>query len=125
MEELCYLHLCVDKSATLVQSYKEVIMGARKKKETHLKEDKFHIRVNEKDKSLIEKAAEFAGLNASAFVLENALKAARRELASVETLSLTRADAEIFLNLLTNPPAANQAMKDAFADYKTRVVAKT
>lgn len=100
-------------------------MSARKKKETHLKEEKFHIRVNEKDKSLIEKAAEFAGLNASAFVLENALKAARRELASVETLSLTRADSEIFLNLLTNPPAANQAMKDAFADYKTRVVAKT
>lgn len=100
-------------------------MGARaKKKETHLKEDKFHIRVNEKDKSLIEKAAEFAGLNASAFVLENALKAARRELASVETLSLTRADSELFLNLLTNPPAPNQAMKDAFAEYKTRVVNK-
>ncbi len=100
-------------------------MGARaKKKETHLKEDKFHIRVSEKDKRLIEKAAEFAGLNASAFMLENALKAARRELASVETLSLTRADSELFLNLLANPPVPNQAMKDAFAEYKTRVVTK-
>ncbi len=117
--------MCGQKRHIKALSKRGESMGARaKKKETHLKEDKFHIRVNEKDKSLIEKAAEFAGLNASAFVLENALKAARRELASVETLSLTRADSELFLNLLTNPPAPNQAMKDAFAEYKTRVVNK-
>ena len=104
-------------------------MGARAKKKeketTHLKEDKLHIRVNQKDKNLIEKAADFLGLNASAFVLENALKAARRELASVETLALTRQDSEIFLRLLTDPPAPNKAMRDAFAEYKTRVIAKT
>lgn len=102
-------------------------MGARaKKKESmNLKEDKLHIRVNQKDKNLIEKAADFLGLNASAFVLENALKAARRELASVETLSLTRKDAEIFLKLLTDPPAPNQVMKDAFTDYNKRIVNKS
>ena len=103
-------------------------MGARAKKRekasTHLKEDKFHIRVNQKDKSLIEKAADFLGLNASAFVLENALKAARRELASVETLELSRVDAEAFLRLLSDPPTANKAMKNAFADYNARVVNK-
>ena len=103
-------------------------MGARAKKRekvsTHLKEDKLHIRVNQKDKSLIEKAADFLGLNASAFVLENALKAARRELASVETVALSRADAEAFLRLLSDPPAPNKAMKNAFADYNVRVVNK-
>ena len=103
-------------------------MGARAKKKqkatTHLKEDKFHIRVNQKDKNLIEKAADFLGLNASAFVLENALKAARRELASVETVSLTQEDAEVFLRLLTDPPAPNKAMKDAFTEYNTRVINK-
>lgn len=103
-------------------------MGARAKKkekmETRLKEDKLHIRVNQKDKNLIEKAADFLGLNASAFVLENALKAARRELAAVDTISLTNEDAEIFLRLLTNPPVANKAMKDAFVDYSKRIVNK-
>lgn len=101
-------------------------MGARaKKKDTaNLKEDKFHIRVNPKDKSLIEKAASFLGLNASTFVLEHALKAARRELSNIEILSLSLKDSELFLNLLTNPPAPNKAMKDAFAEYKTRVVMK-
>ncbi len=102
-------------------------MGARSKKKesTNLKEDKLHIRVNQKDKNLIEKAADFLGINASAFVLENALKAARRELASVETLSLTQKDAEVFLRLLTDPPAPNQVMKDAFADYNKRIVNKS
>ncbi len=103
-------------------------MGARAKKRekapTNLKEDKLHIRVNKKDKNLIEKAADFLGLNASTFVLENALKAARRELAAVGTISLSGEDAETFLRLLTNPPAPNKAMKDAFADYNKRVVNK-
>jgi uncharacterized protein (DUF1778 family) len=101
-------------------------MGARakKKESTNLKEEKLHIRVNQKDKNLIEKAADFLGLNASAFVLENALKAARRELASVETLSLSRKDAEVFLRLLTDPPTSNKEMKDAFTDYNSRVVNK-
>ena len=101
-------------------------MGARaKKKETaNLKEDKFHIRVNQKDKTLIEKAADLLGLNASAFVLENALKAARRELANIETVTLSRKDAENFLGLLTDPTAPNAAMKNAFAEYNSRVVNK-
>ena len=100
-------------------------MGARaKKKESVLKEDKLHIRVNQKDKNLIERAAEFLGLNASAFVLENALKAARRELASIDTISLSRKDAENFLRLLTDPPSPNEEMKSAFAEYNSRVINK-
>lgn len=95
-------------------------MGARTKK----KEDHFHIRVNQKDKKLIERAADFLGLNASAFVLENALKAARRELTAVDTISLATEEAKTFLRLLTNPPAPNKTMKDAFADYNKRVVNK-
>lgn len=104
-------------------------MGARAKKKSNvalkpLKEDKLHIRVNQKDKGLIEKAAGIVGLNASAFVLENALRAARRELASLETLSLTKADSQLFLDLLTDPPTANRVMKEAFTEYKKRVVNK-
>ena len=101
-------------------------MGARAKKRepTQLKEDKLNIRVNQKDKILIEKAAGILGLNASAFVLENALRAARRELANIETLALSRDDSQIFLQLLTNPPAPNKALKEIFAEYKKRVVNK-
>jgi len=82
------------------------------------------IQVKQKDKHLIEEAADFVGLSASAFVLENALRAARKELASVETISLANKDAETFLNLITNPPPPNEMMKNAFGKYTVRIVNK-
>ena len=99
-------------------------MGARaKKKEKYLlKGDTLNLRIKPKDKLLIEEAASVAGVNAAAFVLEHALKAARIELATAEQISLSQRDAEMFLNLLANPPAPNQAMKDLFAEFEKSVV---
>jgi len=99
------------------------VSAKAKKKETHLlKGGALNMRIKPKDKRLIEAAASVAGVSATAFVLEHAIKAARIELATVEQIALSRQDAEMFLNLLANPPPPNQAMHDLFADYEKSVV---
>ena len=91
--------------------------SAKKKKVDSMKGDVIHIRTAPSDKSLIEKAAEQLGLTVSSFMLQNAIKAARRELAEVERISLSDRDASTFLSLITAPPAANAALKAAFKDH--------
>lgn len=93
---------------------------ARKKKIISSKDDVIHIRSTPSDKTLIEKAADSVGLTISSFMLLNSIKAARRELAEVEKVSLTKTDAELFFTALTNPQAPNAALKTAFKDYEKR-----
>lgn len=97
-------------------------MGAPKlkKKTDAAKEGVIHIRTAPSDKSLIEKAADALGLTVSAFMLQNALKAARKELLEIEKTVLSKADANLFFATLANPPKANAALKSAFADYNKR-----
>lgn len=82
-----------------------------------MKGDVIHIRTAPSDKSLIEKAAETLGLSISSFMLQNALKAARRELAEVEKISLSKRDASSFFAALESPPAPNAALLGAFQSY--------
>lgn len=90
---------------------------ARKKKNDTLKHEVIHIRSTPSDKSLIEEAADAVGLTISSFMLQNSIKAARRELAEVEKASLSNLDAERFFSALINPPAPNAALKSAFREY--------
>lgn len=91
--------------------------SARKKKTESSKDDVIHIRSTPSDKSLIEKAADAVGLSLSAFMLQNSIKAARREIAEIEKISLSKKDAELFLSALTHAPSPNAALKAAFKDY--------
>lgn len=94
---------------------------ARKKKMlSPLKETKVMIRTAHQDKRLIEKAADHLGLTVSSFMLQNSIRAARKELAEVERTSLTERDAYIFFSALTNPPRPNEALKKAFKDYEKK-----
>src|SRR5688572_28009006 len=95
---------------------------AKKKRAVALKDDTIHIRTNPKDKELIQKAADTVGLKVSSFMLENALKAARKELAVVSSISLSVRDAERFLSMLANPPEANETLKSAFSEHKKRII---
>jgi len=92
--------------------------AARKKKEDSSKGDVIHIRSSPSDKSLIEKAADAVGLTISSFMLQYSIKAARKELAEIEKITLTKKDAKLFLSALTNPQAPNAALKTAFKDYE-------
>ena len=90
---------------------------ARKKKVDTSKNDVIHIRSTPSDKSLIEKAADAVGLTISSFMLQNSIKAARRELAEVEKVSLSKRDTEVFFAALMNPPAPSAALNSAFKAY--------
>lgn len=90
---------------------------ARKNKIDSSKDEVIHIRSTPSDKTLIEKAADAVGLTVSSFMLQNSIKAARRELSEVEKTSLSKRDAELFLSALTNSAAPNAALKSAFKDY--------
>jgi len=81
------------------------------------KESTVMIRTALQDKILIEKAADQLGLTVSAFMLQNSLRAARKELSEVARASLTESDAHVFFSALTNPPTPNEALKKAFQDY--------
>jgi uncharacterized protein (DUF1778 family) len=90
---------------------------SRRKKVDSFKGDVMHIRSTPADKTLIEKAADAVGLTISSFMLQHSLKAARRELAEIEQLPLSKRDAELFFSALTNPSAPNAALESAFKDY--------
>jgi len=94
---------------------------AKKRKASSLKDDTIHIRANPRDKELIQKAADTLGLNVSSFILEHALRAARKELATVDAISLGSRDAERFFSLLMNPPSPNAALTKAMSEHKKRV----
>ncbi len=98
-----------------------MIARAKKRKSPQLKEDKFHIIVNKKDKMLIDNAASILGLDVPAFMLESALKAAKNVFAKVDYHALSRDDLRVFLRLLTDPPAPNKAMKEIFSEYNKRI----
>lgn len=95
--------------------------AARKRKTATSKDDVIHIRSTPSDKSLIEKAADAVGLSLSAFMLQNSIQAARREMTEIKRLSLSQKDAELFLTALTAPPAPNAALKSAFKNYDKRI----
>jgi len=94
-------------------------MSAAKKKkiETTIKDQVIHIRAVPSDKNLIEQAADYLGLSISSFMLQNSIKAARKELISIESENLSKQDAAIFLTALSKPKPANAALKSAFKSY--------
>lgn len=91
---------------------------ARKKKDDSQKGEVIHIRSTPSDKSLIEKAADALGLTISSFMLQNSIKAARKELAEIEKVSLSSRDAEIFFSALLSPHSPPSALKKAFKNYE-------
>lgn len=91
--------------------------AARKKRLDPTKEDVIHIRTAPQDKQLIEKAADNVGLTISSFILQNAIRAARKELSEVEKITLTNQDAKLFLSAITNKVTPNEALRKAFKDY--------
>lgn len=93
-------------------------VSRKRKPQVSLKKERtVMIRTSPQDKILIEKAADQLGLTVSSFMLQNSLRAARKELSEVERTSLTERDAYVFFSALTNPPRPNEALKKAFKDY--------
>ena len=78
------------------------------------KNNRIHIRVSDKDKQLLELAALYRKQNLSAYIFDIAIRQAELDIKESETISLNNQQRDRFLELLENPPKANQALKDLF-----------
>ncbi len=85
------------------------------------KQERMHIRLDTLSKQKLERAAAYAHKSLSEFVLGQALHAADEVIQEHETLTLSEADWETFLDALENPPRPNAKLKQAFAEHKKRV----
>ncbi len=86
-----------------------------------IKQERMHIRLDSLSKQKLERAAAYAHKSLSEFVLGQALNAADEVIHEHETLTLSRADWDVFLSALENPPRPNAKLKQAFAEHKQRV----
>lgn len=86
-----------------------------------LKQDRMHIRLDPRSKKKLERAAAYSHKTLSEFVLGQALDAAEEVIHRHETLPLSEADWECFLNALDNPPEPNARLSQAFADHRKQV----
>ena len=80
----------------------------------HTKASRIEIRANEEAKNLIEKAASITGKTISAYMLNNALASAKKDIEQMESITLSNKDRDMFYSLITNPPAPNEALKNLF-----------
>ena len=86
-----------------------------------VKHERMHIRLDATSKQKLERAAAYVRKSLSEFVLGQALHAADEVIHEHETLTLTSADWEVFLDALENPPRPRAELKKAFAEHKKRV----
>ncbi len=86
-----------------------------------LKQQRMHIRLDARSKQKLERAAAYEHKSLSDFVLGQALHAADEVIQEHETLALTPADWQRFLDALEQPPKPNTRLKQAFAKHKKQV----
>lgn len=89
---------------------------------THsLKQERLHIRLDGDSKQKLERAAAYANRSLSEFVLSRALDAADAVILEHETLRLSDADWQVFLDALEHPPEPNARLRQAFTEHAKRV----
>jgi uncharacterized protein (DUF1778 family) len=81
---------------------------------TTLKESRLNIRCDNYTRQLLDKAAAYAHVSVSEFVLSHALASAEQVVQHHESITLTTADFEAFLAALDRPIEANPALNRAF-----------
>ncbi len=88
---------------------------------TTLKESRLNIRCDSRTRQLLDKAASYAHLSISEFVLSNALASAERVVREHESITLKPKDFEAFLAALDAPAKPNAALKRAFKRHADQV----
>lgn len=73
------------------------------------------LRTKPEVKSLIERAAGLKHTTISAYPLNSAIEKARNDVDEANTFVLSEAGRERFFSTLSNPPAANQALRSLFS----------
>jgi uncharacterized protein (DUF1778 family) len=79
-------------------------------------------RISAEVKALVLRAAELEGRSLTDFVSAAIVAEAYRVIARQQTLLLSLADSEAFVEALLNPPQPNEALKTAAQDYRQRMM---
>ncbi|MEO8125723.1 MAG: DUF1778 domain-containing protein [Bryobacteraceae bacterium] len=82
---------------------------------------RFDARLNEDQKTLIQRAADLEGRSMSDFVIQSAEIAAQRTIQDRSTLILTVREAEAFVELLLHPPEPGPVLLAAARHYKNTI----
>lgn len=88
---------------------------------TTIKESRLNIRCNSHTRQLLDKAASYAHVSISEFVLSHALASAERVVREHESITLKPKDFDAFLAALDAPPKPNAALKRAFKRHAGQV----
>lgn len=83
-----------------------------------MKEDRVEFRTSHQERVQFEAAANFLGINLSAFLRMAALERSAEIVRENNILLLSDKDRDTFLNALENPPKPNKNLKKAFSEYK-------
>lgn len=89
------------------------------------KNENLHIRVTPEQKEILMRAASLLGIDTSAFILQNSLREARKELQSIDKKTLSEEDTALFLDALVNPSVINNKLKEAYRFYDQVIDNKT
>lgn len=89
--------------------------------ESLTKDARLNIRVDRNVRKILDKAADYAQLSVSEFVLSRAVACAREVLLAQESITLSLAQFEAFLAALDRPVKPNAAIKRAFRRHARRV----
>ena len=78
------------------------------------KDARLHIRCDQEMRRLLDKAAAYAHMSVSEFVLRHAVEQAQSVVQSFESITLSQDDFAAFLQALDMPPPVNPALQRAF-----------
>lgn len=84
---------------------------------TLAKDTRLHIRCDHEMRRLLDKAAGYAHMSVSEFVLRNAVEQAQSVVQAHESVVLSRHDFAAFLGALDTPPQDNPALQRALARH--------
>jgi uncharacterized protein (DUF1778 family) len=88
---------------------------------TLAKDTRLHIRCDHEVRRLLDRAAAYAHMSVSEFVLRNAVEQAQSVVQSHEAITLSQADFTAFLDALDTPPQPAPALKRAYARHAKQV----
>lgn len=82
---------------------------------TLAKDSRLHLRCDQEVKQLLDKAASYAHMGVSEFILRHAVDQAKSVVKEHESITLSLSDFDRFLDALDQPAPPNAALKRAFA----------
>lgn len=88
---------------------------------TRAKDSRLHIRCDQEMRSLLDKAAAYAHMSVSEFVLRNAVEQAQSVVQAHEAINLSQDDFAAFLDALDTPDPTNSALQRAFVRHTKHV----